>query len=215
MWHIHLFIKCIILSILLVSSAVSVQAQTVYGFRIGANFATLNGDFGEAAEPESYTGLIAGSFTRFALRRGLGVQVEVLYSQKGARFEREIAGVPVEQTLLATYLEIPVLLTYTVPIAYRNAPLLYAGPALGFEIREYTRQSTGELEQTESSDVLTSPDLGLMVGVDVPISLGALDALLGLRYTYGLRDLVNRDTATRPESEAFTRTFAATVGFLF
>ena len=45
-------------------------------------------------------------------------------------------------------------------------------------------------------------------------SLGALEALVGARYTHGLRDLVNRDTAMRPDSEAFTRTFGLTVGFL-
>lgn len=215
MCRIELFIKYIATIILLICSTATIRAQTVYGFRVGANLATLDGNFGEAAEPDSYTGLVAGSFTRFALRGGLGVQVEVLYSQKGARFERDIAGTTVEQTLVVTYLEVPVLLTYTVPLAYRNAPLLYVGPAVGFEIGEHIRQRAGELEQTESSDDLTSPDLGVLVGADVPLSLGALDALLGIRYTYGLTDLVNPESATDPAAEFSNRVLALTVGFLF
>lgn len=194
----------------------SVEAQTVYGFRIGANVGTLSGTFRSEAGPASGTGLVAGSFVRYALRNDFGVQVEVLYSQKGARFEAVTLGSePFEQTLQVTYLELPFLLTY-MPLPYVSLrPVLYAGGAVGFEIGEQIREQLEGFEQTQKSNVLRSPDFGLLVGADVQFSLGLLDALVGVRYTHGLRDLVDPQAATRPDSEAFTRTFALTVGFLF
>lgn len=210
--------KCVFFALLFLSifnSTDIVRAQTVYGFRIGANVGTLSGTFVEAG-PESSVGLVAGSFVRYALRNDLGVQVEVLYSQKGAQFEATtIEGEPFERMLRATYLEIPILLTYA-PAPYASlSPVIYGGGAVGFEIGEQVRERLEGFEQTQESDVLTSPDLGLLVGADVQFSLGLLDALVGVRYTHGLRDLVDPDAATRPDSEAFTRTFAVTVGFLF
>lgn len=208
---IYIYLIAVILCFL---DAFSVRAQTVYGFRIGANVSTFGGDFADAGAPESRTGLIAGSFTRFALRNEFGVQFEVLYSQKGARFEEPDTSA-VEVTLEAIYLEIPVLLTYTVPLSPAVSPILYAGPAVGFEISERIRQRVGEFEQSESSDDLTSPDLGLLLGADVTLPLGGLDALLGVRYTYGFTDLANPERIADPEVRLSNRVLAVTLGFLF
>lgn len=188
------------------------EAQTVYGFRIGATLGTLSGSFG--AEPSSSVGLVAGSFAHYALRNDFGAQVEVLYSQKGAQFEATtIEGEPFERTLQATYLEIPVLLTYSPRLSTSIGPVLYAGAAVGFEISEQIHERLGDFEQTQGSDDLTSPDLGVVVGLDVQLPVGSLDALLGARYTSGLRDLASPEAAVG--AEVFTRTFALTVGFLF
>lgn len=190
--------------------------QTAYGFRIGANASTFSGTFAGEAEPERTLGLVAGSFARYALRNDLGFQVELLYSQKGAQFERTTTqGDAYEQTLQVTYLEVPVLVTYA-PIPFGSLrPVLYGGGAIGFVISEQLRERLDDFEQTQESDALTSPDLGLVVGADVLFSLGALNALVGVRYTHGLRDLVNPETATRLDSEAYTRTVGLTLGFLF
>lgn len=192
----------------------SVEAQTLYGFRIGPSVGTLSGTFAGGAEPSSTTGLVAGSFVRYALRNDFGVQVEVLYSQKGGRFEARTAeGEPFERTLQATYVEVPLLVTFA-PLAHAPMrPLLYVGGAVGFEISEQIHEQLGDFRQTQKSDDLSSPDVGLVLGADVQFALGALDALLGARYTLGLRDLARPDAAEG--AEAFTRTFALTVGFLF
>lgn len=192
----------------------SVEAQTVYGFRIGASVGTLSGTFASGSEPTSTAGLVAGSFVRYALRNDFGLQVEVLYSQKGARFDAvTVEGDPFERTLQATYVEVPVLVTYAPLSSTSMSPLLYLGGAVGFEISEQVHEQLGDFRQTQGSNDLTSPDVGLMLGTEVQFDLGTLDALLGIRYTLGLRDLARPDAAAG--AEAFTRTFALTVGFLF
>src|SRR5690606_28043562 len=104
----------------------SVEAQTVYGFRIGASVGTLSGTFASGSEPTSTAGLVAGSFVRYALRNDFGLQVEVLYSQKGARFDAvTVEGDPFERTLQATYVEVPVLVTYAPLSSTSMSPLLY------------------------------------------------------------------------------------------
>ncbi len=192
----------------------SAEAQTVYGFRIGPSVGTLSGTFADGAEPAAATGLVAGSFVRYALRNDFGVQVEVLYSQKGARFDAMTAeGDPFERTLRTTYLEVPVLVTFE-PLPHTPMrPLLYVGGAVGFEISEQLHEQLDDFRQTQKSDDLTSPDVGLVLGADVQFALGMLDALLGVRYTLGLRDLASPDAVEG--AEASTRTFALTVGFLF
>jgi len=192
----------------------SVEAQTVYGFRIGASVGTLSGTFASGSEPVSTTGLVAGSFVRYALRNDFGVQVEALYSQKGARFGAVTdEGTPFERTLQLTYLEVPLLVTFA-PLPHAPLrPLLYAGGAIGFEIGEQIRERLDDFSQTQGSDDLVSPDFGLMLRADVQLPLGTLDALLGVRYTLGLRDLSRPDAGAG--AQAYTRTFALTVGFYF
>jgi hypothetical protein len=206
------YLYTLILYIAIIGASAPVLAQTTYGFRIGANVGTLSGTF--ADEPSSALGLVAGSFVHSALRNDLGLQFEVLYSQKGARFEpTSVLGERFERRIQGTYLEIPLLLAYAPSWRSSLRPVLYAGGAVGFEISERIRDRLGSFEQSEESDDLRSPDLGAVLSLDLVVPAGSLDALLGLRYTHGLRDLANPDVG--PETEVFSRTFAVTVGFLF
>ena len=188
-----------------------VVAQTTYGFRIGVNIASLDGNFESSVNPESTVGLLAGSFAKTALRNDFAVQVEVLYSTKGARFNAMEEAL--ERTLQLVYLDVPMALAYTPPLDTALRSTVYAGPFVGFELSERVVLSSADVELSETSDAYRSPDVGLLVGFDVEAGLGDLDVMVGARYTHGLRNLVENDGGS--DSAVRTRTLAFTVGFLF
>ena len=210
LFSISLFIF-INVNIALLGSGVAL-GQTSYGFRIGANVSTLSGEGFALGSPSPATGLVAGSFTRYALRSGMGIQLEVLYSTKGARFEdSELIGRDVDVQVV--YLETPVLFTYAPPLSTNLRPLLTVGPALGFELSERIVQASDGLSQSERSESLASPDLGVAFGGEVQFELSGLDGSLGARYTLGLRNLAENET--NAALRASNRSLSFTVGFLF
>ena len=187
-------------------------SQTTYGFRIGANRAVLATDPVSTAPPEPVLGLVAGSFIRLALRDEFALQVEALYSVKGAQLGTEGEGSP-ELDLQVVYLEVPVLISYAIPFTGSVRPSLHVGPSIAFELSERVQQTLGGFSQSQAVNELTSPDLGIVVGGEVHFEVGGLDALAGLRYTHGLRNIAE---VTQSESaEVRTRTLALTLGFLF
>lgn len=105
------------------------------------------------------------------------------------------------------------LLTYTLPSPVQFAPRFHLGPMVAFELSERIRQHTEGFEQSEESSDLKSPDGGLVVGADIEVEALGLDALFGLRYTYGLRNLAETDAL--PRVSVSTRALTLSVGFLF
>lgn len=208
-------IKGFIVALLFILFCINVKAQSAYGFRIGANLATIeqefvlvNGSSVVSDNTESVWGLVAGSYVQFDLRGGLGAQVEILYSTKGITIP-DLRAPNSETTIQAIYIETPVLLTYEVDWGSSVVPAFHVGPALAFEISERLVDRLEGFEQSQSSQSLRSPDLGLAFGFDVRFDLVSLDALAGFRYTQGLLNLAETEG-----NEASVRTLAFTIGFL-
>ena len=205
----------IVFNLLVILSALlfgkNVQAQTSYGFRIGANSSTIDGNFDTSKAPEPLLGLVAGSYVHYNLRSNFGFQFEVLYSGKGVTLP-EFQTPDSESSLQVVYLEVPVLLTYDFEISNTLVPSLHVGPVIAFEISERLFDRVDGFEQSQSSAALRSPDYGLVAGLDVHFNLLNLDMLAGARYTHGLRNLAQSDRNVA--AEARTRTLALTLGFL-
>lgn len=187
------------------------MAQSSYGFRIGANIARLDGTFRSSADPEPLLGLVAGSYVDYELRNEFGIQLEVLYSSKGVTLPA-LQTPDSESALQATYLEVPLLLTYDLALGTSTVASFHVGPALAFEISERLFDRVDGFEQSQSSSSLKSPDIGAAVGVDLHLNLFSLDMLVGTRYTHGLRELAQSEGSD--SASAKSRVLSFTVGFL-
>ena len=67
--------------------------NTYFGALLGLNFATFHGDNADAAEfygggeKKSRTGVAVGAFAHFGIGKIFAIEPQVLFSQKGAKYE--------------------------------------------------------------------------------------------------------------------------------
>jgi len=179
-----------VIFVLVVSSASAVEISAA-GLKFGLNLASLSKD--EASlDLKSKTGFAAGGFVAFNLSKDIAVQAEILYMQKGAKYDFNEQGVVASYDFNFAYIEIPVLIKAYFPLQDSVVrPLFFFGPYVGFkagaktkyEITAYGETQSGEEDMVE----VKSTDFGGIFGVGADIKLGAgkisLEARYGLSFT--------------------------------
>jgi hypothetical protein len=199
-----------------------------FGILAGLNSATLSGESlleeegGVASASKRRNGILGGVYLVLPVGAGgLSFRPELLYAQKGAGYEvsfsefGESAQASAEINL--TYLEVPLLLQYALPVAARVRPQLYAGPAvavrtgctIGFRASgggESFRGSApcddiGE-QLDEDSPGFKRLDVGAVVGGALGFDAAGLALAVGARYTHGFSRIAADDAA--PRNRAFS-----------
>ena len=121
---------CPVAVVALAAGAGTVRAdepRVELGIRAGLNLASVHGDDVsiEGLSPENRVALSGGLFAGIRVAPGVLIQPEVLYTQKGARYEA--AGE--EAVIKLDYLEVPVLLKGRFGSGSAR-PSVFAGPAV-------------------------------------------------------------------------------------
>lgn len=158
------------------------------GIKGGLNFCKFTGT--DAGPNTTRTGLAGGAFATFDLS-GFSLQPEILYSEKGAKYQGNISFVEKHD-----YLEFSLLMKF--PVGEEIVPSLYIGPALGFLLK-------AEAAGMNLKDFVTSTDLGLASGIDVRTPFGVV---ADVRYNLGLNTFDKSGTYTVKHS-----TFSLMVGY--
>jgi hypothetical protein len=187
------------------------------GVKFGVNLANLRGDFADVANPDGKLGLVGGPFVVFVLVPEFAVQIEALYSMKGAKLtstSTDEAG-----NVLGTihtfeslnYLEVPLLLRGTPLPGARVQPLIVAGPTLGFGLGANLSSDEPGLPSVHL-DHLKAVDVGFAVGVGARFHAGGKKRVITeVRYTSGFSDVW--DIAGNLES--INSVFSFTAGLAF
>ena len=166
-----------------------VMAQEVSGgVKAGVSFSTFSQDSSEEVNLDNRTGIVAGGFVTWTIREHFGVQLEGLYTQKGAAFNQ----MGVSGTTKLDYVEVPVLFMYTTapPGAGRTTFQFFGGPSAAIKV---SSKGSGSFEgETVDVDIpdedISRVDLGAVIGAGVAFGRFTIDG----RYTVGLSN-VNSD----------------------
>ena len=167
------------------------HAQPVeFGAKVGPSFGVLTAD----PEGEDYERRIAasgGGFLVLPITGRIGVQIEALFSPKGAKLYAEDLGLT--STLLLDYLDFPVLARIG---AESSAFHVFAGPYVGVRVRAKRQISASgggitSGERTDMSAEVERFDWGMVAGAGM--HRGQRLVIDG-RYAWGLTD-VNKDTS--------------------
>jgi hypothetical protein len=178
-------------------SAGPVRGQIELGAKAGLAVSNFVGD----DDPEfSSKANFTGGFTfRHELSRNFSIQPEFLYAVKGAKTQTEIDGVLADVSFRVTYLEVPAILRYSITPRSGISPVLAAGPTLSWnaDARVKFKAVGSDLEFTEADDSIESFDLGMAaeVGLDFKWDLRTIST--GIRYTFGLSQLVSDSESNR------------------
>lgn len=167
--------------------ASGLRAQLGFGVKGGVNFASLGGT-NVTSIVKSKTGFAAGFYLNVAIPYLCFVQPEVLYSTKGATYKQDVPVPSWSEGLFLAdlaYLDIPVLIEYSVPIPVL-APSLYAGPKVSILLKaEGGSDYFGQITSEDIKRQTANPDWGIALGASVNIFVVRLDA----RYTAGVKSI--------------------------
>jgi hypothetical protein len=108
------------------------------------------------------------------------IQPEVLYTQKGAKYDEGGA----EATVKLDYVEVPVLFKGRFGSGGVK-PSVFAGPAVGFKVSAKT-EFDGEEEDIED---VKGTDFGIVFGAGLDLAAGPGSFIIDARYTLGLTTL--------------------------
>lgn len=183
--------KLILSGILAIGTVLAVKAQTVkFGVKGGLNLAKITNESSSKTRASFY----AGGLVNIALDQNWAIQPELLYSGQGTKMKSSYLGglITTESTLKTDYINIPVMVQYSIVPAF----YLEAGPQLG--ILAGAKLKGGNVS-VDVKDKMQSVDFGIGVGFGYKFDMG-----LGVsgRYNFGLTNLNESDKQTNKNSVA-------------
>jgi len=164
--------------------------MTEKGVKAGINMANLTGD--DVSDNSNKMGFTVGGFGVWDMGNNLSVQIDALYTQKGAEFTGA--------TLSQNYIDVPVMARYSMPVSGMNVNLL-AGPYLGLLL-------SADYDGTDTKDTTTSMDYGLQFGASTIVQK---QYLIDVRYSMGLVTIDD----TSPAADVKHSGILITGGYLF
>ena len=138
------------------------------GPKTGVNLSNVYKESGDDFVAEAKFGYVLGGFISIPINALIGIQPEVLYSQKGFKSTGQILGENYSLIRTTNHIDIPIQLA----IKPSNALTLLIGPQYSYTISKKDKNSFGTLsqEKEESFDNdIRKNVLGLVGGVDVNI----------------------------------------------
>jgi Outer membrane protein beta-barrel domain len=138
-----------------------------FGIKAGVNVSNVYDTKGEDFVAKAKAGAALGAFVQIPLGKIIGIQPEILYSQKGFKGTGKILGNAYSYTRTTDYLDIPILLAIK-PVEMLT---VVAGPQYSFLVREKNvfenTLFTSAQEQEFKNDNIRKNTLCFLGGVDV------------------------------------------------
>ncbi|WP_460667167.1 porin family protein [Larkinella knui] len=174
----------------LLASASTLLAQQRWsaGPRIGLNVSSL---YGKDDFFKSKLGLVAGGFVSYSSINHFGISADVLYSQRGAKYDNP--GDRSSHIQHLNYLEIPVVARYYLNLSGNFRPNIFVGPSLGVLLnakRTKTIDRGTSYADADDKDEFESVDLGATAGFQANFKVRDRQRfLIDARYTLGVTDV--------------------------
>lgn len=161
-----------IFGIQLSASAQDADARESFtgGVRAGLNYSNVWDEEGQDFTADPKAGFAGGVFVGIPIGKFLGVQPELLISQKGFRASGTIVGNTYSYTKTTTFLDVPL------QVQLKPSPFvtILAGPQFSFLLVENNRYTfngdTSEQEEEFENDNVRRNILGFVGGVDLNMS---------------------------------------------
>ena len=179
------------------------------GIKAGANYSNIYDSEGEEYEADSKIGFAGGLFLSLPLGKYVGIQPEVLFSQKGFKATSSVLGSDVSLTRTTNYIDIPIFLA----IKPSRMLTLLVGPQYSYLIKQkdvFTNPITDvEVTQDFEADDIRKNTLCMVGGIDINLSSIVIGARVGM-------DLYNNNGDGTSTTPRYKNAWAqATVGFRF
>ncbi len=153
-------------------SAQSSRTQIKIGLKAGINYSNVYDEVGEQFEADGKFGFVAGGFLSIPLGKFLGVQPEILFSQKGYQGTSYISGIGYKYNRTTNFIDIPLLIA----LKPSSKLTLLAGPQYSYLIKQKDKFDNTTQEQNFTNNNLRKNILCFIGGFDINmtnITIGA------------------------------------------
>jgi hypothetical protein len=169
------------------------------GFRVGINASNIYDTKGDNFDYKSKVGLAAGAFLSLPLGKYIGLQPEVIYSQKGYKGSGSALSISYDYTRKADYIDVPLQLQIK-PVRFVT---LLVGPQYSFLIHKEFKLDSDLGGGSSSSDVdndnIRKNILGLSIGADINLDRFVLSG----RTAWDLQNNKGDGTSSSPRYRNF------------
>jgi hypothetical protein len=145
------------------------RGKMALGFKAGVNRSNVYDEKGQDFKADAKMGFVGGGFIAIPFGEYLGVQPELLISQKGFKATGSLFGIPYSDTRTTTYLDVPIQLQLK-PVEFVT---FLAGVQYSYLLNQkdvYTFGSNSEEQNQEfQNDNARKNILGAVVGMDINI----------------------------------------------
>ncbi len=180
-----------------------------FGLKAGVNISNVYDTKGEDFVAKAKAGVAIGAFVQIPLVSIIGVQPEILYSQKGFKGTGKILGSSYNYTRTTNYLDIPLLLAIK-PI---NELTILVGPQYSFLLSEKNEFEntlfTSEQEQQFNNDNIRKNTLAFLGGADFNFD----KVIIGARAGWDVQNNAGDGTNNTPRYKNVW--YQATLGYRF
>lgn len=212
--------KKAILTIALITLSVSnsiAQESTVtdnreklfFGLKVGANYSNVYDSESEDFVADSKFGLAAGAFVSVPLGKFIGIQPEILFSQKGFKSSGTFLGTAYKATRTTNYIDVPLLFAVK-PLEFIT---ILFGPQYSYLMKqkdEFTSGSFSSSEEEEfTNDNIRKNTFSFIGGAD----LNYENFIVGLRTGWDLKNNQGDGSSNTPRYKNMW--YQATVGYRF
>lgn len=170
------------------------REKFTFGIRAGGNLSNVWDSEGQDFEADPKLGFAGGFFVAVPIGQYIGVQPEILFSQKGFKSSGTLLGTHYSHTKTTSYIDIP-LQFQVKPAAFLT---ILAGPQFSFlvtEKNEYTFGSNSTAQQEEfENDNIRKNILGVVTGFDINI----YHVVVSTRFSWDLQSNKGDGTSTTP-----------------
>jgi len=149
------------------------------GLKLGFNYSNVYDSEGEDFNADPKFGLATGIFFSIPLVKYIGIQPEILFSQKGFRATGKLLGSTYEFTRTTNYIDVPLLFA----LKPSDFLTIFAGPQYSYLIKQkdvFANGSTSIEQEQEFEDAnIRKNSLGFTGGLDINLEQIVLSARAG------------------------------------
>jgi opacity protein-like surface antigen len=184
-----------------VADTTKVSGTWVNGVKGGVNVSTMGGGLDNTS---SHIGAGVGYFFSYRVGNGIAVQPELIVMERGAETV-VLAENGRDADLIATYIDVPILARYNVPLQGDFRPYVIAGPALSLKID--ARRMIGS-DGTDYDDETKLFDFGAHAGAGCDWALGKNTGIaLEARYSIGFTNVLDDGSDDNVKNRTFSVLF--------
>jgi opacity protein-like surface antigen len=194
-------ILLLIVSLIISSSQIQAQTKISLGARAGLSFSNLSFDPNVPSQitKSSRTGFKVGGLAEISFIPMLAVQIEPMFSTGGSELSGQIfnngfSSVNGKITYKISYIEIPILLKFKIPLAGPVSPYVFAGPNIGFIMssKESDEPSGYASSETDLKDFVSTINFALDFGAGAGFKVTPrIVLMLDIRYSLGMSNVLN------------------------
>jgi hypothetical protein len=191
------------------TTTVDHRSNLYFGVKFGANYSNVYDAQGEDFVADAKYGIAVGGFVSIPIIPIIGIQPELLFSQKGYKSTGTFLGNSYSMTRTTDYLDIPIYLVFR-PV--ENVSILF-GPQYSFLLKQTDDFKGGSITASEietySNDNFRKNIFGLSGGVDFNFT----SIVIGLRASWDTTTNNGDGTSFTPRYKNMW--YQATLGYRF